>query len=195
MGRLGIGICADNQFIAHLRLMHELDVDLVLMPHAWPTPAFAAGLVSDADVRAHQARMIELPALYARSLGVPVVFVNQVGPLLPIGGILGRLMDPRVWRLRGQSRVVDSDGTELGKLGDEEGVLVATAAMGRGREHWAEPPSHAGWLQPGAAVARRIFIPLDILTGTLSYRLSRERRRKAGAIAAVPSARGRRPSR
>ena len=34
-------------------------------------------------------------------VGVPVVFVNQVGPLLPVGGILGHLMDTKIWRLRG----------------------------------------------------------------------------------------------
>ena len=87
IGRIGIGIC-DNQFAAHLRLMQELQADLILMPHAWPTPSKAAGLVSETDVATQQTRMIELPALYARSLGVPVVFVNQIGPLLPVGGIL-----------------------------------------------------------------------------------------------------------
>jgi hypothetical protein len=63
-------------------------------------PARAAGLVSEADVAAQQRRMTGLPVLYARALGVPVVFVNQIGPLLPIGGLLGRLMDPGIWRLR-----------------------------------------------------------------------------------------------
>ena len=35
-GRIGVGICADNQFAATLEIMHEQDADLVLMPHAWP---------------------------------------------------------------------------------------------------------------------------------------------------------------
>ena len=53
-GRIGIGICADNQFAVTLRAMHEQQADLILMPHAWPTPARAAGLVSPADVAAQQ---------------------------------------------------------------------------------------------------------------------------------------------
>jgi len=182
-GRIGIGICADNQFAATLRLMHEQRADLILMPHAWPTPARAAGLVSEADVAAQQQRMTELPVLYARALGVPVVFVNQVGPLLPISGLLGHLMDPGIWRLRGQSRIVDSDGSVLGQLTEEEGVLTAEAVMDPARQHYDAQPSYDGWLQPGPWAGRHIIIPLDITGGRLAYAISRERRRKARAAA------------
>ena len=153
VGRIGVGICADNQFAVMLRLMYEQQADLILMPHAWPTPARAAGLVSQADVAAQQQRMNELPVRYARALGVPVVFVNQVGPLLPIGGILGHLMDTRIWRLRGQSRIVDSDGSVLGQLGEDEGVLTADVLMDPARKHYDAQPSFGGWLQPGPWVA------------------------------------------
>jgi N-carbamoylputrescine amidase len=117
IGRIGVGICADNQYTAHLDLMHQLGADLVLMPHAWPTPAKAGGPVKEADVAAQQARMTELPVLYARALGVPVVFANQVGPLVRMGGLLGRLMSPKIYRLRGQSRIIGSDGSVLAKRG------------------------------------------------------------------------------
>ena len=182
-GRIGVGICADNQFAATLRIMHEQRADLILMPHAWPTPARAAGLVSQADVAAQQRRMTELPVLYARALGVPVIFVNQVGPLLPIGSILGHLMDPRIWLLRGQSRIVDCDGSVLGQLAEEEGVLTAEVVMGPARKHYHAQPSFGGWLQPGSWAARHLIIPLDIAAGRLSYTISRERRRKARAAA------------
>ena len=182
-GRIGVGICADNQFAATLRLMHEQQADLILMPHAWPTPAHAAGLVSEADVAAQQERMTELPALYARALGVPVVFANQVGPLQPIGGILGHLMDTRIWRLRGQSRIVDCDGSVLGQLGEDEGVLTADVLMDPARKHYDAPPSFGGWLQPGPWAGLHIIIPLDITVGRLSYATSRQRRRKARAAA------------
>ena len=184
IGRIGVGICADNQFVAQLEQMHDQDVDLILMPHAWPTASTAAGLVSEKDVVDQQRRMIELPALYGRALGVPVVFVNQVGQLLPIGGILGRLMDPKIWRLRGQSRIVDGDGTELGRLGDQEGVLVVSALLDPARKHYQPQPSYDGWLQRGAGPARTVFIPLDIWMGKRSYSRSAERKRKAQERAA-----------
>ncbi len=41
--------------------------------------------------------------------------------------------------------------------------------------------SFGGWLQPGPALARKLVIPLGIASGTLSYSLSRDRRRKAQA--------------
>jgi N-carbamoylputrescine amidase len=185
IGRIGIGICADNQFVAQLQQMHDQNVDLILMPHAWPTPSKAAGLVSEKDVADQQRRMIELPALYARALGVPVVFVNQVGPLLPVGGILGHLMDTRIWRLRGQSRIVDSDGSELARLGDQEDLAVAGVSLDPTRKHYSSQPSYDGWLQRGAAPARKIFIPLDIRLGRRSYERSAERKRKAAMRAAL----------
>jgi len=186
-GRIGVGICADNQFSAQLWLMHEQRAELILMPHAWPTPVRAAGLVSEKDVAGQQSRMVGLPVQYASALGVPVLFVNQVGPLLPIGGILGRMMDPAIWRLRGQSRIVDSDGSVLGQLDDQEGVLAADVVMDPARRHFDPQPSYGGWLQPGAWGARHLFIPADIASGRLRYALSRKRRRVARAVAEPPA--------
>jgi N-carbamoylputrescine amidase len=74
IGRIGIGICADNRYAAQLALMHQLPADLIVMPHAWPTPAKAGGPVKPADVVGQQRRMTEMPVL--RALGVPVVFAN-----------------------------------------------------------------------------------------------------------------------
>jgi N-carbamoylputrescine amidase len=190
IGRIGVGICADNQFAAHLELMHEARVDLVLMPHAWPTPLRAAGPVTEADIAAQQRRLIELPALYANALGVPVVFVNQVGPMAPLDGLLGRLMDPGIWQLRGQSRIVDSDGALVGALAHEEAALTAMVTMDPARKHYLPPPSYGGWLQPGSAPVRKLIIPLDILTGRLKYTLSRERRRQARTQIAARTATG-----
>jgi N-carbamoylputrescine amidase len=181
IGRIGVGICADNQYAAHLDLMHHLEADLVLMPHAWPTPARAGGPVKQADVAAQQARMTELPVLYARALGVPVVFANQVGPLVPMGGLLGRLMSPKVYRLRGQSRIIGSDGAVLAELAEQEGAVVAAAVLDPDRKHYQPQPSFGGWLQPGPALARKVIIPLDTAVAGASYLLSRERRRKAEA--------------
>jgi N-carbamoylputrescine amidase len=179
LGRIGIGICADNQLVAQLQLMHQHNVDLVLMPHAWPTPARAGGHVTENDVATLQSRMIELPVLYARSLGVPVVFVNQVGPLIHMGGIIGRLMDPKIWRLRGQSRLVNPDGSVLAQLDETEDALVATATSAAPDKPFQEPPSYGRYLQPGSPLVRDVILPIDIAHGRLSYELSRDRRRKA----------------
>jgi hypothetical protein len=91
--------------------------------------------------------------------------------------------EPSIWRLRGQSRIIDSDGSLLSQLAEQEGVLTAAATMDPGRKHYRPQPSYGGWLQPGPVLARKVIIPRDILTGTLTYATSRERRRKARANA------------
>ena len=58
---------------------------------------------------------------------------------------------------------------------------MAGAVMDPDRRHYQPQPSFGGWLQPGSVVARKVVIPLGIASGTLSYSLSRDRRRKARA--------------
>jgi N-carbamoylputrescine amidase len=38
LGRIGVGICADNHYVAFARRMQAAAVDLMIMPHAWPAP-------------------------------------------------------------------------------------------------------------------------------------------------------------
>lgn len=179
LGRLGVGICADNQYVFLPRLMQEQSVDLMLMPHAWPGPWKTSKLVKEDDIEITRRKARELPLLYARLLGVPAVFVNQVGEFGKMPGILGGLMDPDVFRLQGLSRIVDSDGAVLGELGGGEGVLVAEVTLDPARKIRVEPEDYDGWLLPGAAVVRKTIIPLDLGLGKLRYALSVERRRKA----------------
>jgi hypothetical protein len=100
-----------------------------------------------------------------------------------VGGLLGHLMDPGIWRLRGQSRIIDFDGSVLGQLTEEEGVLTVDAVMDPARQHYDPQPGYGGWLQPGPWTGRHIVIPLDIAGGRFSYAISRQRRRKARAAA------------
>jgi N-carbamoylputrescine amidase len=180
LGKIGVGICADNQFTFLPKLLQAQAIDLHLMPHAWPAPVKPGGLVSEADIRAQQARAEALPVLYASLLGVPVVFVNQVGRFEPMDGILGRLMEPAVYRLQGRSRIVDSDGVVKAELGSEaEGVIVADVTLELQRRPRLEPHDYDGWLQPGPALVRKGVIPLDEWWGRRSYGRSAVRREKA----------------
>jgi N-carbamoylputrescine amidase len=183
IGRIGVGICADCQSPRVLRTLHDRSVDLVLMPHAAPTPAVVRGAVSEADIWAQRERLAELPVAYARSLGVPAIFVNQTGPMAPMSGILGRLMDPAIFRLQGGSRIVDSDASVVGALGDVEDVLVADVTLDQSRRTWLAPRSYGGWLMPGSSVVRKLVVPADVGLGRLSYRLGRRSRRSCRTAA------------
>jgi predicted amidohydrolase len=45
-------------------------------------------------------------------------------------------MDPGIWQPRGKSRIVDSDGSVLSQLAEEEGALTADAVMDPARKHY-----------------------------------------------------------
>jgi len=181
LGRIGVGICADNQFGRLLRLMQDRSVDLMLMPHAWPTPKSVTRLVSEADVADQRHKVAELPLIYARHLGVPAILVNQVGRMAPMAGLLGRLMDPAVFQLQGRSRIVDSDGSVAGALDDGEGVLVRDVILDSARKVRLTPSTYGRWLTRGNVVARRVIIPTEVVLGMTSYRLHAGRRRAAAA--------------
>lgn len=182
LGRIGIGICADNQMVSFIKQMADASVDLMLMPHGWPTPCKTNQQVSEQDIQDHHKRTQQLVSLYAERLGVPAVFVNGVGSMGRMIGLLGKFLDPDVFRLEGRSRIVDSDGKVAGELGSEEGVLIADVTLDPSRKHFAEPESYDGWLIPGNAFSRKVMIPFDIWFGQIWYTLNSKRRKKAREI-------------
>lgn len=181
IGRVGAGICADNQLTAHLRLMAERRVDLVAMPHAAPMLAEPSRFGGEAEIAAQHERMKGLPVLYAKALGVPVIFANPVGLFGRISGIIGSGTARMGFRLLGLSRIVDSDGKVVAELGSEEGVAVADVVLDPARKVFVPPPDHHGGVYPTSAVLRRVVYPTDIGLGRLAYRLgTRERLRRFG---------------
>jgi N-carbamoylputrescine amidase len=68
LGRIGVGICYENQLSYIPRIMYENSVDLLLMPHSYP--AIAQMVMSLGDLALH----------YARLLGIPAVVCNKSGP-------------------------------------------------------------------------------------------------------------------
>jgi N-carbamoylputrescine amidase len=187
-GRIGIGICADNQFVPMVRFMQQASVDLMLMPHAWPGPFRTGGLVSQADVDGTYARARDIAPLYARLLGVPSVFVNHVGPrgAERWAGLIGSMMNPDQFQFLGQSTIADSDARVVAQLDDRiEGVSVADVRLDPARKVRGVPRAYGryggGWLHAGTSgdLARDAICYVDAFVGRLSYTLSRQRRRQA----------------
>jgi len=115
IGRIGIGICAENYYcFAAAQFLNE-SVDFVLMPHASPDMSNGGGLPSPPGTH--------LASWYARKLGVPVAMVNKVGrsykpPPNEINGVFP-----------GRSAIVDSDGAVLQSMDDKAGVGLATISL------------------------------------------------------------------
>ncbi len=180
LASLGIGICADNHMTSFFLEMQQNRIEALLMPHASPMPYRTSATISEADIAQLREKTVSLVTRYASLLGTPAIFVNAVGDLQPMAGLLGRFITPEHFRLRGFSRIADSDGTLVGELGEEEGVLVADVTLDPVRRRSdGEPEDYDGWLHPGSTIMRKMIMPIDGVMGRLSYGLSQERRRLA----------------
>jgi N-carbamoylputrescine amidase len=187
IGRIGVGICADTHMTFLPRLMQEQEVDILLMPHAWPIPFKMSGLISEKDIRDADENARNYAVLFAKMLGVPVVFVNHTGPMEGgrWAGILGGLMDAEHMRYAGYSAIVDSDLSVKSQIGQDEGVLVADVTLDTSRKIKGDRPDYGGWIHPGEPLLRKVILPVEIGRGKLGYRMSGERKRKARAVSSA----------
>jgi N-carbamoylputrescine amidase len=183
LGRIGFGICADFHYADMPGLLHEKSADIVLMPHAWTAPLRTSKMVTEKDVGEARELVKGYAEFYARTLGVPVVFADQTGPMAgSLGGIWGMLMDPAVFGYPGGSTIADGDGTARAQMGPEEGFIVADVTVDPARKHYSPPKTYDGWLHPGAPLMRKVILPLGIAQAKLSYSLSGERKRRARQV-------------
>lgn len=181
LGSIGVGICADNHKTFFLDYMRQQEIDIMLQPHASPTPYKVGGLVNEQDIVDGEEKVKNFPSLYAEILGVPTVFINQTGYIhgKPWPGIIGRLMDLDVMRFPGYTAIVEP-GKVMAQMGDEEGVIVSDVRLDKVRSEKATPDYH-GWVHPGSGILRSIIMPIDIAWGKLKYKLSFEQRKKHAA--------------
>ena len=132
LGRIGIGIGMDAHHLSFYEKMKGCDIDLMIMPQAWPTPFEARKHVQEKDLPQAKENLLGLPKIYASHLNVPVVLVNFVGgiPLMP--GITGQLITPKLYSLQGLSQIVEAGAGTATTMESEEGFLVAEGAAGKG---------------------------------------------------------------
>lgn len=169
LGKIGVGICYENQLSYIPQIMHRESVDLLLMPHSYPIIGqmmFSLG---------------KLAHWHARLLGIPSIVCNKCGrwqaayPGLPFYKAESRFP--------GLSTIADSDGSIKAQLKGEERVIVADVTLEPERKIHQAPKSHGRWadngkwLRNGARVVEAL--------GGLWYALSLERKRKALRISSA----------
>lgn len=178
LGRIGVGICYENQLAYIPRIMCRQSVDLLLMPHSIPV-LMRSFFFSGKQVERYRNAVKELALRYARMLGVPVVMANKCGPWVsPMPGIPFPVQHSS---FPGLSAVVDSDGTLKAQLGDEEGVIVEDVRLDPSRKIHTVPQSYGRWTWKdpyGFSWLLRSATPVTEACGRLWYSLSRERRRR-----------------
>ena len=176
-GKVGVGICYENQLAYIPSIMHEHSVDLLLMPHSAPTP-MPGPLVSRRSAEAFNRGLKDLARHYARALGIPAVLINKSGPWkTPVLGLPLLTQDSA---FPGLSTICDSDGSVRAQMGAEEGVITADVTLDPRRKTGRMPRCYGRW-----AVKDRIPIPAPQVIEALGkawYALSAERRRKARRV-------------
>ena len=188
LGRIGVGICYENQLAYVPRIMCQQSVDLLLMPHSIPL-LMRSFFFNGKQVERYMDAVKDLAVRYARMLGVPVVMANKCGPW--VSPMPGNPFPVQRSSFPGLSTVADSDGTLKTQLGDEEGVIVEDVRLDPSRKIHKVPPSYGrwAWKDPyGFSWLLRIATPVTEACGRLWYSLSMERRRKARAVSSGTSA-------
>ena len=172
IGRIGIGICAENYYCQLPTQLIKGSADLVLMPHSAPDMSGSGGLPQPPGTR--------LASWYAKKLGIPVAMVNKVG----------RSYKPPPNEIKaffpGLSAIVDSDGTVRHSMDDKEGIAVADVVLDPARKKSPDdPPVCTGVgiadLTIGGAAGKKEVAQSQAL-GKESYDANPARKAKALAI-------------
>jgi len=169
LGKIGVGICYENQLSYIPQIMHRESVDLLLMPHSYPI--IAEMMFS----------LAELAPWYARLLGVPSIVCNKCGPWQ--AAYPGLPFYKGESHFPGLSTIADSDGSIKAQLKNEERVIVADVTLEPGRKTGQAPQCHGRWAGKGRW-ARNGSRAVEAV-GRLYYTLSLERKRRALRISSA----------
>lgn len=176
-GRMGVGICYENQLAYMPEKMVEGSADIMVMPHSAPSP-MPNPLFPTGSVERFNANLRKLASVYAEMLGIPVIFVNKSGewhsPMPGLPFLTQHSSFP------GLTAIVDSDGTLKAQLGSEEGVIVEDVILDSTRKTGRAPARRGHWAMPEPWLMN-IWRVVEAIGG-LYYRSSGQRRRRAREI-------------
>ena len=174
LGRIGVGICYENLLYEQMCFLYSENVDLVLSPSAAGRPKpFIPG-----DIKRFDKLLIKSRAVFAETLGIPVVMANRVGELdTDLPGNLPHLKSS----FPGLSSIVEYDGSVKKELGAEEGVIVANIHIGHSADRKSEPKRYGKmWSIP---VPWYAFIwPMSQKWGEKSYAANIRRKEQALSV-------------
>lgn len=121
LGRVGIAICYDSSLRATWEHILANDPDLVLMPMSAPMP-MKTFFYNQKRIDAFNASFREGATGCAGGAGIPVLMANKWGPWATD---LPGIWPTQTSSFPGFSHIADSDGREVARMGDGEGVIVA----------------------------------------------------------------------
>ncbi|TVP86098.1 MAG: carbon-nitrogen hydrolase family protein [Acholeplasmataceae bacterium] len=176
LGRIGIGICADSHQKKVFKQIAQANVDVVVLPHAWPVASVENKIISRQDIEDARALLTSYPLVYPRYLHIPALFINTVGDMQTMKGLLGKFITPDAFSFQGMSTICDQNRNFIGQLDHQEGILTGTIVIQRPTIKWEMPKTYQkGWLHQGSTIIRHVIMPLDGLLGRLNYALRKKK--------------------
>lgn len=125
LGRIAVAICYEGSLRAVWDEILASDPDLLLLPMSAPTP-MPNLLYTQRRIDAYHAAFRDAATAAGKRHGVPTVLVNKWGPW---STTLPGFWPTQTSRFPGLSHIADSDGREVARMADEEGVIVATVRL------------------------------------------------------------------
>jgi N-carbamoylputrescine amidase len=172
LGKIGVAICFDSTQCEIIRSMYDESVDIVLLPHADPLMPKESRSNPDHN-------LLDTALVYANSLDVPVILANHGGAWkTPLPGFFPQIQS----EFRGQSCIINSDGTVVKSLGNEEGMIVGDIIIRPFKKKDKNPPACYGRYCIKLSLLARASQALLAPVGTFLYKLSDERSQKADQI-------------
>lgn len=104
-GRVGIGICYDSRRKHFYNNVKDAALSLILFPHGAPADP------KKPDIEESQNDYF--CSLYRDAFNVPVVYVNSVGALEFMPGLMGKMMADHGFAMNGKSKIYANEGQEI----------------------------------------------------------------------------------
>ncbi len=166
-GSVGVAICYDSRRRHFYDNVKEEELSLILFLHGAP----ADPKKLDQEHQENDKRCM----LYVNAFGVPVVYVNSVGTLEYMPGMMGKMMEKHGFTMNGMSRIYAKDALPI-----ETGIPEATGAeVNLEPKHMTkEIPFYGEDILPGNWLFKHLILKPDTAAGIRSY----EKNRKAVTI-------------
>lgn len=141
LGRIGVAICYDGSLREVWDRLLADAPDLLLMPMSAPTPVKTL-LYNQRKIDAFHTAFYDGATQSARLLGIPCAMSNKWGEWdsnLP--GLIPRLLfGHQHSTFPGFTHIADSDGQEVARVANGEGLAVATVCLDPALRHLSFPP-------------------------------------------------------
>ena len=179
LGRIGVAICYEASLRAVWDELLANEPDLVLMPMSAPSPEKSL-LYSERRMAAYHASFRQGATQCAGVLGIPLMMANKWGEWVSdLPGFWPRIKS----RFPGFTHIADSDGRELARVAQGEGVIVADVRLVASRKRLALPADRDAFRPWIIAVPRdyRLFRWIEAL-GRRWYAKHRGRGCRASSV-------------